>query len=243
MVESQSALWLHDCSAIKHRSALVGVDEAGRGSLAGPVMAAAVYCEPAFFESHEAAAEAVAINDSKQLKAEDRDAMATIILRWRDARLIRAYWAAGSVDEIAKHNILGATRLAMQRSLEGLSVALPDLSADLPLFKDDQEFGLDILVDGRPLKPFPYRHQGLVKGDGKSFCIAAASILAKVHRDRLMTQLCQQFPQYGFSRHKGYATNEHCDAIREAGPCSEHRELFLRKIVKEKSEVGSEKYS
>ncbi|WOO42545.1 ribonuclease HII [Rubellicoccus peritrichatus] len=239
MPETRSALWLHDCSVIEDRHSLVGVDEAGRGSLAGPVMAAAVYCEKAFFESREAASEAVAINDSKQVKPEDREQMAVIILGWRDAGLIRAFWAAGSVDEIAEHNILGATRLAMKRSLEGLDITLPGMDVDLPLFQDEQNSNPDILVDGRPLKPFPYKHTGLVKGDGKSFCIAAASILAKVHRDRLMAELCQKYPQYGFSRHKGYATNQHCNAIREVGPCPEHRELFLRKIVgeSEKAEV------
>ena len=88
-----------------------------------------------------------------------------------------------------------------------------------------------MLVDGRPLKPFPYRHTALVKGDGRSFVIAMASIAAKVSRDRGMQVLEQEYPGYGFAQHKGYGTAAHRAALRELGPCKAHRELFLRKVL------------
>ncbi len=235
----RSSLWAHDATLChKGVPSLIGVDEAGRGALAGPVMAAAVFVEATFFESREAQSEAVAINDSKQLKAEDREAQHTLILGWRERGLIRCAWAEGSVTEIETLNILGATRLAMQRSLEGLGMPLPTPEGDMPLFQSDsanqseiRNLKSKIIVDGRPLKPFPYPHQGLVKGDGTSLCIAAASILAKVERDRLMKKLCTQHTGYGFSRHKGYGTTEHRDALARLGPCPEHRKLFLRKVL------------
>lgn len=228
-----SSLWQHDYTLCREGlPSLIGVDEAGRGALAGPVMAAAVFLEVTFFESTEAQSEATAINDSKQLSAVDREAQHALILGWRERGLIRCAWAAGSVEEIERLNILGATRLAMQRSLEALEVALPSVSNDLPLFQPSPEnhSTSTILVDGRPLKPFPYCHRGMVKGDGTSLCVAAASILAKVERDRLMSALCQQHAAYGFSRHKGYGTAEHRHALARHGACPEHRSLFLRKI-------------
>jgi len=107
----------------------------------------------------------------------------------------------------------------------------------MPLFEQSDAKAVTrsplILVDGKPLKPFPYRHTALVKGDGRSFCIAAASIIAKVIRDRQMVALEEAFPGYGFAKHKGYGTPEHCEAIRRMGPTAHHREKFLEKIFSE----------
>ena len=161
---------------------LIGVDEAGRGCLAGPVMAGACVLGRDFFASAEALELSAAINDSKQLSATARADLFAVIKQLRDQGLLDVEVATGSVEEIEVLNILGATRLAMQRALEGLASRargweLPAVVTDGPLFRQTAE--LRILVDGRPLKPFPYAHTGLVKGDGKSLSIAIASI-AKV---------------------------------------------------------------
>lgn len=142
--------------------------------------------------------------------------------------------ASGTVTEIAELNILGANRLAMQRAVDALAVRatgweLPVLGAEDPLFA--AQAAVKLIVDGRPLKPWPYAHEGIVKGDGKSLAIAMASIAAKVTRDRLMLELDQQYPQYGFAQHKGYGTKQHRHALAAEGPCPEHRELFLRKVL------------
>lgn len=182
---------------------ICGVDEAGRGPLAGPVHAAAVILSP----EHPI----VGLNDSKKLSEKKREALYDVILENAVAYCI----ASASVEEIETYNILGATYLAMTRAVAGLGQT-PALA----------------LIDGNRIPPnLGVAAQTVVKGDALSESIAAASILAKVSRDRVLKELDVQYPQYGFAVHKGYGTAAHTAALREFGPCPEHRPSFLRKIL------------
>lgn len=231
-VKPAISLWEYDSSCYCRNSGLVGVDEAGRGCLAGPVVAAAVWVSPGFFDQKSLRTAAGNINDSKQLAAEVRESQYALLESWAERDVIRFRWAAASVEEIDRLNILGATRLAMQRALEALGTVLPRMENDLPLFQETENPAfVPILVDGRPLKPFPYAHRAVVQGDGKSLAIASASIVAKVNRDRLMWEGECLYPGYGFARHKGYGTAEHREALHRQGPSPWHRPLFLRKIL------------
>jgi ribonuclease HII len=177
---------------------VAGVDETGRGSLAGPVFAAAVVLPEAYFHA--------TLNDSKQLLPEEREAIYAELQG--DDRVVMSFaWA--SVAEIDRLNILRASHLAMKRALHGL-----------PLRPDG------VLVDGLPIRRFGFAHRALVDGDTLSFSIAAASVVAKVERDRLMTRLARRFPAYGFDRHKGYGTPEHLEALHRHGICKHHRLSF-----------------
>ena len=229
-----NALQVYDRDWLLEYSRLIGVDEAGRGCLAGPVVAGACVFSQKLFESPEALVHSALINDSKQLSAESRASQFTVLESLQAEGLIDYTVAFGSVAEIAKHNILGATRLAMQRAIEQLAQqadgwSLPHMAAADPLFQSASE--LKIIVDGRPLKPFPYAHEGVVKGDGKSLSIAMASIAAKVTRDREMLRLAEKYPVYGFAQHKGYGTVAHRAALMKHGASPIHRELFLRKVL------------
>ncbi len=188
---------------------LCGVDEAGRGPFAGPVCAAAVILPP------DVAIEG--LNDSKKLTEKKREKLFSIICE----KAIAYSVAYATVEEIEEYNILQATFLAMRRAVEGLDVT-PD----------------HILVDGDKLPPcLPAAAQPLVKGDALSASVAAASILAKVSRDRLMLELDKQYPEYGFAAHKGYGTKAHCEAILQYGilPC--HRPSFLKKLLQKQGGV------
>lgn len=176
---------------------VAGVDEAGRGPLAGPVVAAAVILD----ERQPIAG----LADSKKLSAARREALYDEIR----AKALCCCVAQASVEEIDRLNILQATLLAMQRAVAGLRLK-PGL----------------VLVDGNRLPLLEMRAEAIVKGDAKVAAISAASILAKVTRDRGLFQLDQQYPQYGFARHKGYGTAEHLQALRLHGPCPEHRSSF-----------------
>jgi Ribonuclease HII len=229
-----NALQQFDFDRLQSSDYLIGVDEAGRGALAGPVVAGACVLSRELFESKAAVALSAAINDSKQLKAADRERQLEVLEDLKGQGLLDFEVAAGSVEEIADLNILGATRLAMRRALEGLvarasSWDLPLLASAGPLF--ESVGGVKIIVDGRPLKPFPYTHEGIVKGDGRSLSIAMASIAAKVTRDRAMVELAKQYPHYAFEKHKGYGTGVHRAALLAHGPSVVHRELFLRKVL------------
>lgn len=177
---------------------IAGIDEAGRGPLAGPVSAAAVILPEAF--THEL------LNDSKKLTEKRREEVYDDLTG--EAGVI---WAVSfaEVEEIDEINILKATHAAMARSVARLSVE-PDFC----------------LIDGLSVPGFPFVSEGIVKGDGKSFSIAAASIIAKVSRDRLMLEYAERYPEYGFERHKGYGTRQHLEALREYGPCPIHRKSF-----------------
>lgn len=180
-----------------------GVDEAGRGPLAGPVYAAAVILSP------ERPIDG--LNDSKKLSEKKREALYDVILDQAEAYCV----ASASVEEIEEYNILGATYLAMTRAVNGLSKA-PDLA----------------LIDGNRIPPqLGVAAQTVVKGDAQSESIAAASILAKVTRDRLLVEMDAKYPQYGFAVHKGYGTAAHTAALKAYGPCPEHRLSFLKKIL------------
>ena len=176
---------------------LVGVDEAGRGPLAGPVVAAAVMLDDR--------APIRGLRDSKQLTALARERLFEEIL----AKALCCRIAQASVEEIDRLNILQATLLAMRRAVAGLRLR-PHL----------------VLVDGNrtPAVDMPVR--AIVKGDMTVPCISAASILAKVHRDRLCAELHERHPEYGFAAHKGYPTPAHLAALRAHGPCPEHRRSF-----------------
>ena len=176
---------------------LVGVDEAGRGPLAGPVVAAAVMLDER--------APIRGLRDSKQLTARARERLFDEIL----AKALCCRIAQASVEEIDRLNILQATLLAMHRAVAGLRLR-PHL----------------VLVDGNrtPVVDMPVR--AIVKGDMSVPCISAASILAKVHRDRLCAELHERHPEYGFAAHKGYPTPAHLAALRAHGPCPEHRRSF-----------------
>ena len=182
-----------------------GVDEAGRGPLAGPVCAAAVILPDGLVIE--------GLDDSKKLTEKKRDALYDIICEEAIAYGI----AFASVEEIEEMNILQATFLAMKRAVEGLSVK-PDLA----------------LVDGNQKPNLDIQARTLVKGDAKSPSIAAASILAKVTRDRLMTEIAEEYPQYEFPKHKGYGTKLHYEKIMEHGISPVHRRSFLKKITGEK---------
>lgn len=178
-----------------------GVDEAGRGCLAGPVFAAAVILPKNF--SHKL------LNDSKKMKEEDRNTLREIIEKKAIA------WAVASVDEheIDKINILNATFLAMHHALDHLKKQ-PQL----------------ILVDGnRFIAYHKIPHQTIVKGDSLYTCIAAASVLAKTHRDEYMKKLHKKFPEYGWANNKAYGTKEHIEAIHKFGLTTHHRKTFILK--------------
>ena len=178
---------------------VAGVDEAGRGPLAGPVVAAAAILPCGF--------SAPGLDDSKKLTPARREALYQIITAPRAG----VVWSSARVEaeEIDEVNILNATHRAMARAAKGLK-ARPDVA----------------IIDGRPVKGFPYEFRAVVKGDSKSLSVAAASIIAKVERDRIMLAYAREFPEYGFERHKGYGTKIHLEALQNHGPCPIHRQSF-----------------
>ena len=217
---------------------LAGVDEAGRGALAGPVVAAAVFMRRDFYTSPAGRDLAAIVNDSKKLTADVRGEIRERLRSHSPEAGLCFAVGSGSVAEIADLNIIGATRLAMQRALDA-ALNAPGLSRDA-LFRDEEDDlfataqskgpSVRLLIDGLPLKRFPYPHRGVVRGAGKSLAIATASVLAKVTRDRLMTELDMRYPVFGLARHKGYGTSRHREALRLHGACPEHRPFFLRKL-------------
>lgn len=184
-------------------TAVCGVDEAGRGPLAGPVFAAAVILPDGL--------EDIGLNDSKKLTEKKRDALFNIITEKAVA------WCVASADEkeIDELNILNATFLAMKRAVDGLAVR-PDLA----------------LIDGNRRPGTGIREEAIVKGDAKSISIAAASILAKVNRDRYMLELDKKYPEYCFAKHKGYPTALHYEMIKKYGVSPVHRLSFLKTLDK-----------
>ena len=195
--EFERALWR------QNRVRVAGVDEAGRGPLAGPVVAAAVILPPRWAETG-LPAELAGLNDSKQLTEAQREKFFTFITGCSEIRFAIAQADAALIDEI---NILQATHRAMNDALAPL----------------DPEHAL---VDGLPVRTLRVPQTALVKGDGRSYSIAAASVLAKVTRDRLMRDYHVQFPEYGFADHKGYGTAKHLAAIAAHGACLIHRKTF-----------------
>ena len=184
-------------------SCICGVDEAGRGPRAGPVCAAAVILpEGAVIEG---------LDDSKKLTEKKRERLYDIIKQTAVAYSV----AYGTLEEIETVNILEATYLAMNRAIEGLNVK-PDFA----------------LIDGnRVPRGIKIPCETIVKGDSKSMSVAAASVLAKVTRDRLMLEYDKKYPEYNFKKHKGYGTKEHTELIKQYGPCEIHRLSFLKNIL------------
>ncbi len=177
---------------------ICGVDEAGRGPLAGNVVAAAVILPQGLVIE--------GLNDSKKLTEKKREALYDVIIK--EAVAYSIAWATpAEIDEL---NILNATMLAMKRAIDGLAV-----KADMAL------------IDGNCARGFDIPTQTVVKGDATSPSIAAASILAKVTRDRQCVEMDKAYPEYGFAKHKAYPTKDHMQKVREIGPCPEHRRSFL----------------
>lgn len=184
---------------------VAGVDEAGRGPVAGPVVAAAVIL-PQVWQDGGFDERLRDLNDSKQLTEAQREAFFAILTAHPDIRFGIATVDAAVIDRI---NILQATHRAMNEALAQLQPP-PE----------------HVLVDGRPVKAMKLPSTAIVKGDARSYSIAAASVLAKVTRDRLMVAFHEQFPAYGFAGHKGYGTAQHLAALAEHGPCPIHRRSF-----------------
>ena len=227
---------------------LIGVDEAGRGALAGPVVAGAVLVNEDFLRSDWSRRQAGHINDSKQLTKEKREHLfARMSWLMSEHRILFASGAA-TVSEIDEHNIAGATRLAMRRAiLNALEIGQIHPRPTDPLFDDHDPVGLQpgegitgwkVLVDGKPVRSLGFEHRALVGGDARSMVIAMASIVAKVSRDQLMQELEAEYPGYGFSRHKGYGTEVHRRALVEMGPSRIHRRLFIRSTLAEVKTEG-----
>src|SRR5437762_8595099 len=179
-------------------SRIGGIDEAGRGALAGPVVAAAVVLPERF--KHQK------LNDSKQLVPELREKIYQELIANAEVK-----WAVGIIDhlEIDRINILRATHKAMRAAIEAL-LEPPE----------------HVLIDGLPVIPFPFPQTAIIDGDCYSLTIAAASVVAKVTRDRIMRDFCAQFPEYCFGQHKGYSTELHLSRLHEFGPCPIHRRSF-----------------
>ena len=187
----------------KGYKSVCGVDGAGRGPLAGPVCAAAVILPEGVIID--------GVNDSKKLSEKKRESLFDVI---REQALSYSI-AYATVDEIEEINILNATMLAMRRAIDGL-----DIKADYAM------------IDGNKIPPLDIDAECIVKGDAKSMSIACASILAKVSRDRLLYKYAEEYPIYGFDKHKGYGTKVHREAILKYGPCPYHRKSFLKKLYK-----------
>lgn len=195
-------LWEYERELFKKGyKTVAGVDEAGRGPLAGPVYAAAVILPPGLVIE--------GLNDSKKLTEKKREALFDVI-REKALAYAVAFATGREIDEL---NILNATYLAMNRAIAGLSVT-PGIC----------------IIDGNRARGIETHNITLVGGDGKSANVAAASILAKVSRDRFMREMAEKYPGYGFERHKGYGTREHYAAILALGPTEIHRVSFLRKM-------------
>lgn len=192
------SLFHEHCLSAQGLSPVVGIDEAGRGPLAGPVVVGAVILPPNFVLA--------GLNDSKKLTAKTRERLYAEItenpeIRWTSIAI--------SPQEIDRLNILGATHSGMRAVVKQLSPR-----------------PAHALIDGLPVRNFPYPQTALVGGDGISLSIAAASIIAKVERDRIMLEIDRLYPEYGFAKHKGYPTREHFAKLRAHGPCPIHRRSF-----------------
>jgi len=196
-------LYYENTAYEKGYNLVCGVDEAGRGPLAGPVCAAAVVLPKGLILE--------GVNDSKKLTEKKREALFDVITE----QALDWSVAFATVEEIEEINILNAAMLAMKRSVEGL--------------KNPVDFAI---IDGNRKPPLEIDCEAVVKGDAKSMSVAAASILAKVSRDRILRQYAVDYPQYGFEKHKGYGTKVHVEALKKYGPCEVHRPSFLKKILK-----------
>lgn len=199
-----------------HRGLICGIDEAGRGPWAGPVVAGA-----AVFLTREVSPELLAqLNDSKKLSAKKREYLYELLRQEEQAGHILCGIGEASAAEIDELNILQATFMAMRRAVENLPQK-PDIA----------------LIDGNRLpKDFPCANECFIGGDGRSYSIAAASILAKVYRDRLMSEMAKQYPHYGFEKNAGYGTKAHIEGLRQYGVTPQHRRSY--RPIKEFLAIG-----
>lgn len=195
-------LFDYDSELRREYSVICGVDEAGRGPLAGDVYAAAVILRDGDLINY--------LNDSKKISEKRRELLYDEIIEKAEAYCI----ATASVEEIDKLNILNAAMLAMKRAVEGLGIS-PDLA----------------LIDGNRLPELDCKAQFVIKGDATSASISAASVLAKVARDRYMRELAEKYPQYAFEKHKGYGTKLHYEMLEKHGISDIHRRSFLKKLI------------
>ena len=200
-------LFDYDSALREEFPVICGVDEAGRGPLAGDVYAAAVILTDGTLIDY--------LNDSKKISESRREKLYDEVIAKAEAYCI----ATASVEEIDSLNILNATMLAMKRAVEGLGIK-PDMA----------------LIDGNRLPELECPAQCVIKGDATSASIAAASVLAKVARDRYMRELAAKYPEYCFEQHKGYGTALHCEMLRKYGPSEVHRRSFLKKILGDSNE-------
>lgn len=199
LLDFEKRLWTEGCIRV------AGMDEAGRGPLAGPVVAAAVVFDRRFIEV-EYSGVFRGLDDSKKLSERQRNVFYALLT---DSPLVEIGVGQADVSEIDSLNILRATHLAMSRALKNLP-SMPDY----------------VIVDGRPVPGLPVPSTAIVKGDSKSCSIAAASVVAKVVRDKLMVAFDKKFPEYGFKKHKGYGTSMHLQALLKHGPTPQHRRSF-----------------
>ena len=242
-----------DLKKIEGFESLIGMDEVGRGALAGPVVAGAVLVTREFLEGRWATVKGGRVNDSKQLSAAEREALWSEFETLAAEGQIHAHFGSASVEEIEQHNILGATKLAMRRAMEGIYPVAAFRRSEEPdslSSREEKRSGSSleeresfvpvvscrVLVDGLPLRGFPYPHTAVVNGDARSLSIAMGSIIAKVARDRMMAELDAVYPGYGFAKHKGYGTEEHRDAVVRLGRTPIHREMFLRKLLAQRTD-------
>lgn len=208
-IETELDLFGFDSRVRAEFGVVCGIDEAGRGPLAGDVFAAAVILDEGVVIE--------GLNDSKKLTEKKREALFDEIISKARAYCI----ASASVEEIERLNILQADFLAMERAYNGLGV----------------KAGI-VLVDGNQLPVLDAQSRYVIKGDARSASIAAASILAKVSRDRYMKQMAEKYPQYGFEKHKGYGTKAHYAAVDEFGLCEIHRKSFFKKYFEKRGSNG-----
>ncbi len=204
--------WENDCLVI-------GIDEVGKGALAGPVYSAAVCFDPLLIHDAYSIIESWGITDSKQLTPHKRQEIDALL------RNNVCYFGIGSADVecINSAGITSATKRSMQRAIEMVMSSI-DKKREIKLVVDGYGFSLENSQGS------PWELEGIIKGDSKILSISAASIIAKVARDRYMSELATMYPVYGFEKHKGYGTITHRKAIREYGECEYHRTLFIRKI-------------
>jgi len=210
----------HDIQLTEKHEGLIGVDEVGRGALAGPVFVVACYIKSGFFKVDSNIELTLNFRDSKRMSKNKRDVAFEIINELKNQGWVDYVIATSSVEVIESKNISGATRQAFTDALIRLTNNLENVTDYL------------ILIDGNPLKDFLFPHESMVRGDDRSLVVSMASILAKVSRDRYMEELACNFPGYLWEQNKGYGTYLHRNAIKKIGASSQHRMLFLRKILK-----------
>ena len=213
---------------------LIGIDEAGRGCLAGPVMAAAVRLSAEFYATSWCRRHGPMVDDSKRLSPSQRAAVVDRFASARERGWLQVGIGSASIDEIERFNIYHANTLAMRRALQQVLAngvdPLWETTSEPYAESQESPASVVILIDGRPIRHFPLPHRAIVKGDQKSLAIALAGIHAKEARDAHLRELHKELPEYGFLDHKGYGTEQHLAALRQHGPSPHHRPSFLRKF-------------